>query len=901
MEEKAPTEYPRAHTFIDQGMTAMHSSITSQDRISLYFRSGKYGSYNHMHADQNSFIIEAFGERLAIKSGFYDSYHSTHDSNFTRTTFAHNSITYDNGTGQLDDSMNANGNTEAFVTTNDFDAVVGNATKAYNGGINKFLRSIIYIRPGVYVVIDDLEAKTGETASFEWALNAPSNTMVTTEGGSEATITNGNAVLEAKIQYPEVSGTGLIQNYENLIGEEYPPNERYSSRDPQDRVYFKTDDTGSTKIIAIMNVHKSTEDAAVVSVVAETDAYMVLNVDGTTVVVNKGSEDTEISYGDVVFKGKAAVYNDSTIMLVGGTSLYFDGEKVFTADREITAAAGRGELSVSSDADYEITVGTGHEFVPSGVTASSVSELNVSKMKKRALSSLIGISAEDGTDEIIFTADKGHYKLLLDEDTIVSTDELIPVNLYAVREADGRIKISWNTSSKIDSVDLKIDGTIYNDAENPYYISGYEGDYISVAVRGKKDGLCSEWSDEIHVHLNLRESTSYAELNMYNGYAGVTVNLRNFSGENRKLILAQYDADGVLSEVSFSDIPVNAAAEYIMTSPMMKVKETENVIKAFIFDMNSLKPLMQSASSAVTSAVLSGITLDGEALTGFDADKKEYNVTLGSDGLVPVVKGVADNSVYVSTRYELTDDGGATATIYTEAREGDTAEYTVNFVKGDADAVLPVSDFTFLHEGKSFSEYVSSIGVSESFSTEPSKTISNNYKLMSFYLYGDLCGANNQRKLTMINKRLGLENTLFIGTDAGLSQTGSSAPWIVRAYHGMEYEISDTESIDFGDYTVPWFSVKINKDCEAIILSTAKIPAYDADTSWRYMKLTEEPYHAIRYYDETVYPSSKYTKQDVSGYYNMYVRKCSAGETLKLYNENIGKTSDIPYFTFFRF
>ena len=131
---EVPKDYPKAHLFVDQGMVGMHSSVISSDRTSLYFRSGKYGSYNHMHADQNAFFIEHNGNKLATKSGFYDSYHSVHDSGFTRQTFAHNTITYGGGYGQKDDDIDANGNVLQFVTHHDFDAVVGDGTENMSGG-----------------------------------------------------------------------------------------------------------------------------------------------------------------------------------------------------------------------------------------------------------------------------------------------------------------------------------------------------------------------------------------------------------------------------------------------------------------------------------------------------------------------------------------------------------------------------------------------------------------------------------------------------------------------------------------------------------------------------------------------------------------------------------------------
>ena len=90
-----PTDYQLSHAFSDIGWAIMTDSLTDTDRVQLSFKSSPWGSNNHSHADQNSFIIQAYGENLAIKSGYYDSYHTEHDNNITRKTFAHNTITTD--------------------------------------------------------------------------------------------------------------------------------------------------------------------------------------------------------------------------------------------------------------------------------------------------------------------------------------------------------------------------------------------------------------------------------------------------------------------------------------------------------------------------------------------------------------------------------------------------------------------------------------------------------------------------------------------------------------------------------------------------------------------------------------------------------------------------------------
>jgi len=73
-----PAGTPNAALFASIGWVAMHSELADPQRVSVYFKSSPYGSYNHSHADQNSLVINSGGERLAIDSGYYDGYGTPH-------------------------------------------------------------------------------------------------------------------------------------------------------------------------------------------------------------------------------------------------------------------------------------------------------------------------------------------------------------------------------------------------------------------------------------------------------------------------------------------------------------------------------------------------------------------------------------------------------------------------------------------------------------------------------------------------------------------------------------------------------------------------------------------------------------------------------------------------------
>jgi hypothetical protein len=157
------------------GWAAMHSSLADEDRASVYFKSAPppFGAFNHSHADHNSFVINAGGRRLAIESGYYDSYKSPHWMKWLHQTRSKNAITFDGGQGQLfyeqGEKMGYGGVTR-FVAAADHDIVSGDATQAYGGAVTAALRTLVYLRPGVVVVYDKLASR--EPRRWEWNIHA---------------------------------------------------------------------------------------------------------------------------------------------------------------------------------------------------------------------------------------------------------------------------------------------------------------------------------------------------------------------------------------------------------------------------------------------------------------------------------------------------------------------------------------------------------------------------------------------------------------------------------------------------------------------------------------------------------------------------------------------------------
>lgn len=172
-----PADTPNAVLMPSIGWVAMHSNLADRGRTSVYFKSSPYGSFNHSHADQNSFVINAQGQPLAIDSGYYDYYGSPHWKNWYKQTRAHNAITFDGGKGQMFDTMAAKGKITQFETTSGYDLATGDATQAYGGALTRAVRSIVYVRPGTLLVFDSLASTTPHT--WEWNIHAMEAMKVT--------------------------------------------------------------------------------------------------------------------------------------------------------------------------------------------------------------------------------------------------------------------------------------------------------------------------------------------------------------------------------------------------------------------------------------------------------------------------------------------------------------------------------------------------------------------------------------------------------------------------------------------------------------------------------------------------------------------------------------------------
>jgi len=146
-------------------------SSWENDAIFIGFKSGET-AVNHSHLDLNSFIIEAYGKPLLIDVndwpyahylGFFDVQNQRWDFE-SNHTIAHNTLLVDGQGQNYGDKFR--GRIINFVSTENFQYVVGQADSAYGNLLNSFHRYIALIENQFMVIVDDVCAT--EPRKLEW-------------------------------------------------------------------------------------------------------------------------------------------------------------------------------------------------------------------------------------------------------------------------------------------------------------------------------------------------------------------------------------------------------------------------------------------------------------------------------------------------------------------------------------------------------------------------------------------------------------------------------------------------------------------------------------------------------------------------------------------------------------
>lgn len=180
---KSP-KLPTSRIFRDKG-NAVFRSGWDKEAIILLYRAGP--NFNHHHADQGSFLLNAFGENLVTEAGWSDYYKDPYYATFFTQAIGHSTVLVDGNpeSQSIADTpqfaaLNSYPRITDAVTSEFYDSVSSDLASVYKNRLERFTRRIVFIKPHYFVIFDDLVAKA-ETARFDWLLHLPDRSRIETQ------------------------------------------------------------------------------------------------------------------------------------------------------------------------------------------------------------------------------------------------------------------------------------------------------------------------------------------------------------------------------------------------------------------------------------------------------------------------------------------------------------------------------------------------------------------------------------------------------------------------------------------------------------------------------------------------------------------------------------------------
>ncbi len=342
---KPPTDLTPSIHYEDLGWVIFNTSLVDGlQGATVALHSGRYFA-GHQHPDQNSFVIHANGEKLAIDGGYYDWYGSPHFKAYSMTTLAHNTLLVD-GAGQAVCKSGADGRIARYFDSPGYGYTVGDASNpaVYGGKLSRFDRRLLCIKPG-FAVVHDLVASTAEAPRYDWMLHAVAP-IETDDAKSTFTISCPNASLRGRFLSPasvalKVTTGFPVEPVDGYSTRPVPP-EKYA---PEWHLYATPRQPASQQeFLAVMQIQRLGEEPdaeALIEPVEATGAHGIcIRVGDRThlVLSRKASADGLLRCDRLETDAEVAAVEmagDGTVLravAIGATKLHCNGQTLLDAD-----------------------------------------------------------------------------------------------------------------------------------------------------------------------------------------------------------------------------------------------------------------------------------------------------------------------------------------------------------------------------------------------------------------------------------------------------------------------------------------------------------------------------------------------------------------------------------------
>ena len=378
-------------------------------------------------------------------------------------------------------------------------------------------RKIIYVRPGSYIIIDEMKAKN---QPFQFWLNGMKDSITNLTDNS-VSLVNGAAQLDCKVLYPSVTSDASYSFTLPDKTEVIRP-EKYKNSPAQERVCFKTDKVDETKMVTLLNVHKTKEPGEMPEITVN-DSYITLQYEnGVKVTVNLEMSG-KVSAEELAFDGDAIISYGESYALLSGKYLERNGKTLVKSDSDLSIYCSGKEIRLSSDVD------NGAEIYLSGgetLTDEKGSFIgNNPGIKMSYTGALLDIEFHKG--DYIININSGNPETKTENDSFnwnldgkaVSAEGFSNEEIFC-----GRLNISegyYTVESISDNVSLKnaeVNDNVFLEENQPIVIYGKNRASLSLKSGRKSEYTAS--TSEINVSISEGGTVSPSVLSVKNGEQG---------------------------------------------------------------------------------------------------------------------------------------------------------------------------------------------------------------------------------------------------------------------------------------------------------------------------------------------------------------------------------------------
>ncbi|MEB2361300.1 MAG: DUF4962 domain-containing protein [Bryobacterales bacterium] len=195
---RPPSNWPQAKWFRGAGWVSLHSGMMNPtENVQVMMRAAPLGNISHSHADQNAIVLAAFGSPLLVNTGIRPWYGSPFSKEWYWTTKAHNALEID-GQGQPK-TAEATGRIIVFQPGKEYDYVVGDATPGYGPNVERYRRHLLFLKPDVVVLVDEVSARKPVSLKFWLHGRAP---FELNPAGDHVALAFGKASLSGFLRSP---------------------------------------------------------------------------------------------------------------------------------------------------------------------------------------------------------------------------------------------------------------------------------------------------------------------------------------------------------------------------------------------------------------------------------------------------------------------------------------------------------------------------------------------------------------------------------------------------------------------------------------------------------------------------------------------------------------------------